>query len=160
MLCFVCVCILFVMPWTTAHLAPLSMEFSRQEYWSGLPFSSPGDLPDAGIEPQSPVLQAVSGTVGGSFTDWATRELLDTVKVKVKSFSRVWLFGTLWTVAYQAPPTMDSPGKSTGVGCRLPFIKFQNITFLLPYLSFKHWNVLGLSLKPSIVYLHYPAPWL
>ena len=38
--------------------APLSMEFSRQEYWSGLPFPSPGDLPDPGTEPQSPALQA------------------------------------------------------------------------------------------------------
>ena len=40
--------------------APLSMEFSRQEYWSGLPFPSPGDLPDTGIEPRSPTLQADS----------------------------------------------------------------------------------------------------
>ena len=49
---------LFVTPWTAAYQAPLSMEFSRQEYWSGLPFSTPGDLPDPGIEPRSPVLQA------------------------------------------------------------------------------------------------------
>ena len=45
-------------PWTTAHQAPLSMRFSRQEYWSGLPFPSPGDLPNPGIEPGSPTLQA------------------------------------------------------------------------------------------------------
>ena len=38
-------------PWTGAHQAPLSMEFSSQEYWSGLPFPSPGDLPHPGIEP-------------------------------------------------------------------------------------------------------------
>ena len=43
-----------------AHPAPLSMAFSRQEYWSGLPFPAPGDLPDPGIEPRSPVLQADS----------------------------------------------------------------------------------------------------
>ena len=47
-------------PWTVAHQAPLSMEFSRQEYWSGLPCPSPGDLPDPGIKPRSPVLQADS----------------------------------------------------------------------------------------------------
>ena len=41
-----------------AHQAPLSMGFSRQEYWSGLPFPSPGDLPNPGIEPGSPALQA------------------------------------------------------------------------------------------------------
>ena len=44
----------FATPWTAVHQAPLPMEFSRQEYWSGLPFPSPGDLP--GIEPVSPAL--------------------------------------------------------------------------------------------------------
>ena len=43
-------------PWTVAHQAPLSMGFPRQEYWSGLPFASPGDLPDPGIKPTFPVL--------------------------------------------------------------------------------------------------------
>ena len=51
---------LFVTPWTVAHQAPLSMGFSRQEYWSGLPCSPPGDLPHPGVEPRSPALQAVS----------------------------------------------------------------------------------------------------
>ena len=49
---------LFATPWTVAYQAPPSMEFSRQEYWSGLPFPSPGDLPDWGIEPWSSALQA------------------------------------------------------------------------------------------------------
>ena len=49
---------LFATPWTEADQATLSMEFSRQEYWSGLSFPSPGDLPDPGIEPGSPTLQA------------------------------------------------------------------------------------------------------
>ena len=48
----------FVTSWTVACQAPLPMEFPRLEYWSGLPFPSPGDLPDTGIEPRSPVLQA------------------------------------------------------------------------------------------------------
>ena len=53
---------LFVIPWILAPLtqALLSLEFSRQEYWSGLPFPSPGDLPHPGIESGSPVLQADS----------------------------------------------------------------------------------------------------
>ena len=51
---------LFATPWTVAYQAPKSMEFSRQEYWSGLPFPSPGDLPDPGIEPGSPTLQAAT----------------------------------------------------------------------------------------------------
>ena len=45
--------------WTVAHQAPLSMGFSRQEYWSGLPFPTPGDLPDIGIELASPVSPAL-----------------------------------------------------------------------------------------------------
>ena len=53
-------CLTLVIPWIVGCQAPLSMEFSRQEYWSGLPFSTPGDLPDPGIEPISPALQADS----------------------------------------------------------------------------------------------------
>ena len=49
-----------VTPWTAARQAPLSMEFFRQEYWRRLPFPSPGDLSDPGIEPESPALQADS----------------------------------------------------------------------------------------------------
>ena len=49
---------LFATLWTVAHQAPLSMGFSRQGYWSGLPFPFPGDLPDPGIEPRAPALQA------------------------------------------------------------------------------------------------------
>ena len=49
---------LFATPWTVAYQAPPSMRFSRQEYWSGLPFPSPGDLPDPGIKPGSPALEA------------------------------------------------------------------------------------------------------
>ena len=52
-------------PWTTACQAPLSIGFSRQEYWSGLPFPFPGDLPDPGIEPTPPVSPALAG---GFFT--------------------------------------------------------------------------------------------
>ena len=53
---------LFATPGTVAHQAPPSMGFSRQEYWSGLPFPSPGNLPKPGIEPRSPALQANSLT--------------------------------------------------------------------------------------------------
>ena len=60
---YVCMCTVhaqvcdFVTPWTLAHQAPLSMVFSRQEYWSGLPCPSPGDLPNPGIVPRFPELQ-------------------------------------------------------------------------------------------------------
>ena len=75
----VCVCVCSVMsdsfaaPWTVAHQAPLSKGFPRQEYWSGLPFPSPGDLPHAGIEPSSPMSPALAG---GFFTTSATWEAL------------------------------------------------------------------------------------
>ena len=51
-------CPTFVTPWTVACQAPLSMGFSRQEYWNGLPFPPAGDLPDPGVEPVSPTLEA------------------------------------------------------------------------------------------------------
>ena len=53
-------CPTLVTPWNVACQALLSIEFSRREYWSGLPFPSPGDLPDLGIEPRSPALQTDS----------------------------------------------------------------------------------------------------
>ena len=73
----VCVCVqslscvwLFVTPWTVAHQAPLSIELSRQEHWSGLPFPSPGDLPDPKTEPRPPGI----GRSGQFFAIWPTRE--------------------------------------------------------------------------------------
>ena len=66
--CFNCVQ-LFATLWTVAHQAPLSMGFSRQEYWSGLPCLPPGDLPDPGIEPGSLMSPALAG---GFFTTSAT----------------------------------------------------------------------------------------
>ena len=51
----------FETPWTVACQSPLSMKFSRQEYWSGLPFPCPGDLPNPGIEPGSPASPALAG---------------------------------------------------------------------------------------------------
>ena len=61
-----CVCVLspvqlFVTLWTVGHQAPLPMEFTRQEYWSGLPFPSPGDLPDPGIKTVSLMSPALAG---------------------------------------------------------------------------------------------------
>ena len=53
-------CLTLATPWTVAHQAPLSIGFSRQENWSELPFPLPGDLPDPGIKPGSPALQADS----------------------------------------------------------------------------------------------------
>ena len=61
---------LFATLWTVARQAPLSMGFSRQEYWSGLPFPSPGDLPHLGIEPVSLKSPALAGGLFTTNTTW------------------------------------------------------------------------------------------
>ena len=71
----VCVCALshvrlFAIPWTVAHQAPLSMGFFRQEYWSRLPFPSPGDLPDAGIEPCVSCISCIGRQILYHCTTW------------------------------------------------------------------------------------------
>ena len=79
------------------------MGFSKQEYWSALPFPSPGDLPDPRIKPGSPAL------VGRFLNSDPLGNPLKGCEVKwseVKSLSLVWLFTTSWTVAYQAPLSM------------------------------------------------------
>ena len=64
---------LFVAPWAVARQSPLSMEFSSQEYWSGFPFPTPGDLPNLGVEPMSPASPALAG---GFFTAASSGKLL------------------------------------------------------------------------------------
>ena len=93
---------LFATPWTIAHQAPPSMEFSRQEYWSGLPFPSPGDLPHPGIEPGSPTLQAntlPSEPPGKYHSDAAT--------AAAKSLQSC---PTLWDPIDCSPPGSPVPG--------------------------------------------------
>ena len=72
---------LFATPWTVAYQASLSMGFSRQEYWSGLPFPSPGDLPDPGIKPRSPTLQE----------DTLPCEPLGKLKQNKKGYPKYWM---------------------------------------------------------------------
>ena len=76
--------------WTVAHQFPLSMEFSRQEYWSGLPFPSPGDLPDPGIKPMSPAL------AGGFFTT----EPLRKPSIKLEEFKCIYCWRGQWTYSW------------------------------------------------------------
>ena len=92
----------FVTPWTIAYQASLFMEFSRQEYWNRYPFPSLGDFPNPGIKPRSLALQAdslPSEPPGKPNNKGKERK-------KVKSLSRVQLFATPWTIAYQASPSM------------------------------------------------------
>ena len=78
---------LFATPWTTAHQTPLSMEFPRQEYWNGLPFPTPGDLPDPGTELASLVSPALAG---GFFTTGITWEALE-VGSRIKTYMKFHL---------------------------------------------------------------------
>ena len=106
-------CQLFMVPWI--HQAPLSMEFSRQEYWSGQPFSSPGDLPNPGIEPSSPVFIFFQFCFLSVFTLLAslgTGRMCNSIQhtsscqlqfSSVQSLSHIRLFTTPWIVAHQAP---------------------------------------------------------
>ena len=94
-------CLTLWTPWSVTHQAPLSMGFSRQEHWSGLPFPPPGALPDPGIEPMSLMSPSLAG---GFFTTSATWEArMDAVKVK--SLGQFRLFVMPWVVAYHTPPS-------------------------------------------------------
>ena len=100
---------LFVTLWSVARQAPLSMGFSRQEYWTELPCPSPGDLPQPGMEPKSLISPALAD---GSFTTNATCAVLCLVTQSCP---------TVWDPMDCSPPDSsvhgDSPGKNTGVGC-------------------------------------------
>ena len=91
---------LFATPWTAACQSPLSMGFSRQPYWSGLPCPPPGDLPDPGIKLVSLMSPALAGVSEG-----------------VKLLSCFRLFATPWMVATRLLCPWDFPGKSSGVDC-------------------------------------------
>ena len=144
--------------WTVAHQAPLSMGFSRQEYWRGYPFPSPGHLPDPGIEPASPVLQASSlpseppgklflggCSLGSVMSDslrppWTVAHQAHAMVLLLllSRFSRVRLCNPI----DGSPPGWDSPGKNTGVGCH----------FLLQCMKVKSES----EVAQSCLTLHYP----
>ena len=90
----------FATLWTIACQAPLSMGFPRQEYWSGFPFPSPGDVPDPGTEPASPV-----SCIGRQILyHWAPGKPFNRMLLLLLShFSRVWLCATPEMAAHQAP---------------------------------------------------------
>ena len=96
---------LFAPLWTAAPWAPLSMAFSRQELWSGLPCPLPEDLPNPGIEPKSLAFPAMAGRFFTISTTWEAH-YLPWSEVTWKLLSCVQLFVTLWTIACQAPLSM------------------------------------------------------
>ena len=95
---------LFVTLWTIVCQSPLSMGFSRQEYWSGLPFPPLGNLPNPGIEPTSPTSPALTGRF---FTTEIPRKPGEMVQFSsVQSLSRVRLLRPPWTITCQSPLSM------------------------------------------------------
>ena len=121
---------LFAIFKAVAHQAPLSMAFSRPEYWSGLPFPSPGYLPNSGIKSRSPALQenSLHSEPPGKPSPNRREGTCSTIrrvrysgmKVKVKSLGRVRLFVTPWTVIYQASLSMGISRQEYWSG--LPFL--------------------------------------
>ena len=102
-------------PWTVACQAPLPMKFSRQEYWSRLPFPSPGDLSNPGTESASLVSPAFSIGLHGK-----PYYLLLLLLLLLSRFSCVWLWATPWTAAYQALPSMGFSRQEYWSGVPLP----------------------------------------
>ena len=102
---------LFAGPWTVAHQAPLSMEFSKQEYWSGLPLPPPEDLPNPGIKPTSNVSPRLAG---GLFTTEPPGKHLP-LKVKVK-------FPVLGLIAYWSAFPYPPQNLPAGAYISLTFI--------------------------------------
>ena len=115
---------LFATPWTVAHQAALSMGFSRQEYWSGSSFPSPGYPPDPGIEPRSLMSPALAGRLFTTGACWEERLTVSHSVVPELNYSRLRLcFVQSWLLwPHRLEPARllcpwDSPGKKTQVGC-------------------------------------------
>ena len=103
---------IFATPWTIVHHASLSMELSRQQYWSGFPYSSPGDLPGSGIKLMSPALSSgFFSTEPLGETSWGNQFS------SVQLLSRVRLFATPWTAALQAFLSITNSWSSPKLMC-------------------------------------------
>ena len=105
---------LFATPWTVAHQAPPSMGFSRQEYWSGLPFPSPGGRPYPGIEPRSPALQADALTFEPPGKPLTFKVFLQITAAKCAVLSCSVVSDSLQSHELYSP--WNSPVLNTGVG--------------------------------------------
>ena len=135
------------------HIPPgfLSIVFSKQEYWSGLPCPPPGDLPDSGIEPKSLMSPALAGGFFTSSVTWEalvirilfTKYSFPTFLHSGQSLSRVRLFATPWTVAHQASLSITNSRN---------FLKLMSIESVMPsnHLIFCHPLLLLPSIFPSI----------
>ena len=140
----------FATPWTVACQASLSIEFSRQEYWSGWPFPFPGDLPNPGIEPRAPTLQAVSCIEDRFFTNWATGKVHNGLQGLKWCFSPLPLRPHIFlSVSFQPhwPPFYSSDSWdiyfSNLCSCSSLCLEATWFTFLSPLVLCFYVNVLG-----------------
>ena len=138
---------LFATPWTVAHQAPPSMEFSRQEYWSGLPFPPPGDLPDPRIEPTSPacigrqiLYHWVTWEAGGLRVFNPQNELLSRQNKPVSQMRQVHLREAKWLASN--PSGLDSASDSL----------HPQIYFLLDALGIWETSI-------SLLWVYFPQFW-
>ena len=138
--CLSCVW-LCVTLWTIAHQPPPSMGFSRQEYWSGLLFPSPGDLPDPGIEPGSPTLQAdsLAWTIKSLPTMWETRVRSlgqeDPLEKEMAPYSSILAWRIPWTEEAGRPQSMGSPRVGRDWATSLSLSAFLSLSLLMLALS-------------------------
>ena len=129
-------CPILATPWTVAHWAPLSMGFPSQEYWSGFPFPSPGDLPNPGTKPESPALACRFFTLSHQESPW-------TSIISVQSLSHVQLFVIPRIAACQA---------SLSITNSQSLLKLMSIEMVMPsnHLILCHPLLLPPSIFPSI----------
>ena len=103
-------------PWTIAHKSPLFMEFFRQVYWNGFPFSSPGDLPKPGIKPTYLASPSMAGAFLITRRTWEAHKLSVHCR-SVQSLSHVQLFATSWTAECQASLCITNSWTSPKLMC-------------------------------------------
>ena len=142
----------FATPWTVACQTPLSMGFSRQEHWSGLPFPSPGDLPDPEIEPASPVPPALAGRL---FTSEPPGKLQSPFLTSLPPYPHSkWQPG--WRLSFlqsrESVPLLPTPSATTLIWTSLPPHRAATPSQLV--LSFQPW--LPLLQPPSNPYYWCP----
>ena len=117
---------LFATPWTVARQATLSMKFSRQEYWSRSPCSPPGDLPDPGIEPGSPALQADSLLFVPPGKPPLNTEILINLLFFFKKRIVGWFVNVKLTLGWMQPITDTSSKRQC---CQIPTTAVDNGTY-------------------------------
>ena len=125
----------FTAPWTIAHQAPLSMGFSRQEYRSGLPFPSPGDLPNPGIESGSLLSPALAGVFFTSSTTWEAQRYIYSVQ-----FSCSVLSNSLWPCGLQHA-RLPHPSPTPGA--------YSNVSMVMSTDGGHHVHHVGHAIQPS-----------